>query len=323
MVLLLVVPNMQMGQIHEDAIDVFKTVAPKIYQNKNSYKLSHTNSFVEKAEAESDLSTLPAYVVTDFESGKVLYQKNLSKKLPIASLTKIMSAVVALDLASPTELFTYSQRALSQQATRLAFSPGDKLTLEELLNAALLTSANDCVEAIREGIDTKYGGNVFMRAMNEKARFIGLKNTHFDNPQGFDGETHYSSVEDLAILTHYALSNYPLIAEIVEKDHGELPPTAYHTRAEHLNNWNGLIGVYPGVKGVKIGNTGDAGNTTAVLSEREGKKVLAILLGASGVLERDLFASELLNIGFESFSIPSVIITEEQLFEKYGTWKYE
>ena len=162
-----------------------------------------------------------------------------------------------------------------------------------------------------------------MRAMNEKARFIGLKNTHFDNPQGFDGETHYSSVEDLAILTHYALSNYPLISEIVAKDHGELIPTAYHTRAEYLNNWNGLIGVYPGVKGVKIGNTGDAGNTTAVLSERDGKKVLAILLGASGVLERDLFASELLNIGFESFSIPSFIITEEQLFEKYGTWKYE
>ena len=325
-VFLIILPNQLEESPAEKVIpqktDAFLSVSPKLKQKENQYSIKKEINLVSEAHAASDLDLVSAYAAVDFDSGKVLAQKNFSQRISIASITKVMTAVVALDLASPDELFAYTENALSQPATRLAFNPGDKLTLEELLNAILLTSANDCAEAIREGIDEKYGGDVFIRAMNEKAKFLGLKDTHFENPQGFDARQHYSTVHDVAILTHYALTNYPLIAEIVVKEYGELPPTPTHTRYEYLNNWNGLIGVYPGTTGVKIGNTDDAGNTTAVVSEREGKKIIAVVLGTAGVLQRDLRASELLDIGFLELGLSPIEVTEEQLLEKYGTWKY-
>jgi serine-type D-Ala-D-Ala carboxypeptidase (penicillin-binding protein 5/6) len=157
--------------------------------------------------------------------------------------------------------------------------------------------------------------------MNEKARFLGLKNSSFTNPQGFDNKNHYSSVEDVAILTRYALTHYPLIAQVAQKDSEELLATPTH-KYHWLNNWNGLVGVYPGAEGLKIGNTGDAGHTTTVVAEREGKKLIAVLLGAPGVLERDYWTSQILDAGFDKYGIKPANITEEQLRAKYKTFKY-
>src|SRR5690606_3687251 len=90
-----------------------------------------------------------------------------------------------------------------------------------------------------------------------------------------------------------------------------------------LYNWNGLLGVYPGASGVKIGNTGDAQKTTIVTAERNGKKLLVVVLGAPGVLERDMWAAELLDLGFEKqYGMAPINVTEEQLRAKYKTWKY-
>lgn len=306
----------------QQKIDVFNKVAPILDQKPNLYQVSTPANLIGGVEAAADYDQATSYALIDYDTGNVIAQKNLSQQVPIASLTKLMTAVVALDLAKPDELFTYSQNDLNQPATRLAFHPGDKLTLEELLNGMLLTSANDCAQAVEEGVNQKYGGDIFIEAMNEKARYLGLKDTHFENPQGFDGDYHHSSAHDLAVLTHYALSNYPLISQIVAKDHGELTPTVYHTRDEYLNNWNGLLGVYPGVEGVKIGNTDQAGYTTIVLSDRGGKKLLAVLLGAPGVLQRDLWTAELLDYGFSKYGISPANVTEQQLRAKYATWVY-
>jgi serine-type D-Ala-D-Ala carboxypeptidase (penicillin-binding protein 5/6) len=303
-------------------IDIFDKVEPALKTRVDQFRLNKDHSIIGKAEAGGDYDQARSYALVDFQTGDIVAQKNLSEKTPIASLTKIMTAVVALDLASSDELFSVSENATKQPATRFAFSVGDKLSVEELLNAVLLTSANDCAQVIKEGIDQKYGGDVFIRAMNEKARILGLKNTHFENPQGFDGQYHYSSVEDLALLTHYALTQYPLIASIAAKNHAQILPTEGHVREEYLNNWNGLLGVYPGISGVKIGNTSKALYTTAVVSEREGKKLIAVLLGAPGVLERDLWTADLLDFGFSKYGISPVHITEQDLKEKYATWKY-
>lgn len=303
-------------------VDVFEKVVPKLDKKEDPFRVINQGSIVSKADAAGDYDGARAYALINFSSGEVVAQKNLSEKLPIASLTKIMTAVVALDLANKDEQFSVSQTATQEPATRFAFSPGDKLTLEELLNGMLLTSANDLAQVIKEGVDQKYGGDVFIRAMNEKAKVLGLKDTHFENPQGFDGPYQYSSVEDLATLTHYALTHYPLIESIVSKDHGELTPTPGHQRDEYLNNWNGLLGVYPGVSGVKIGNTGQAGYTTVVVSERNGKKLLAVLLGAPGVLQRDLWTAQLLDSGFSKYGLVPVQVTAQDLRAKYATWRY-
>ncbi len=300
----------------------FDTVTPKLEMVPNTFEIKTEHNFIPRADASDEFEEAKAYAVVDYQNGRVLASKNLDQKLSIASLTKIMTSVVALDLADPSESFSTSDKASIMVPTKIGVTPGEKLTLNELLHASLLTSANDAVEVIKEGIDKKYGEEVFIRAMNEKARVIGLKNSSFSNPQGFDNKDHFSTVSDLAVLTHYALENYPEIRDIVQKDYALLSSNNYHKRFD-LNNWNGLIGVYPGASGVKIGNTGNAGSTTAVVAERSGKKLIVVMLGAPAIIKRDLWAAQLLDLGFNlSLGLAHVDVTEKQLKEKYATWRY-
>ncbi|MBI4067656.1 D-alanyl-D-alanine carboxypeptidase [Candidatus Gottesmanbacteria bacterium] len=302
--------------------DNFYKLLPKLENIPNNFSLTTKQSFIPQTFASGSFDQATAYTVVDLDSGKVIAEKDLTGRHKIASITKIMTAIVALDLASPEEYFTATRRAAREQPTKIGLVVGQKMKLEELLNAVLLTSANDAAAMIKDGIDAKYGSSVFIRAMNAKASFLDLKNTSFDNPQGYDGDLNYSSVGDLAILTNYALTNYPLIRDIVEKDYQFLAQDSYHKQYD-LYNWNGLLDVYPQVKGVKIGNTDKAGKTTVVVSEREGKKLVAILLGAPGVLERDLWTADLLDYGYhEEYGLEEINITESDLKHKYSTWQY-
>ncbi|CAN5184535.1 hypothetical protein BH09PAT1_BH09PAT1_1140 [soil metagenome] len=303
--------------------DVLTTLMPRLTQKSNNYHLKTVGSFISQAAAESSPTIdAKAYSIIDFDSGQIIASSHGDQRVPIASLTKIMTAVVALDIASPEEKFTITQKAADQEPTKIGVVPGEKMSVKELLEGGLMTSANDAIEAIRDGIDDKYNNAVFVRAMNAKAEAIGLRNTHFTNPQGFDNPEHYSSASDLAVLTHYALTNYPLIAQIVKQDYTKLPATSDHKQFD-LYNWNGLLDVYPNVSGVKIGNTDNALTTTVVTSERGGKKLLVVVLGAPDILKRDMWASELLDLGYQkTLGLAPVNVTEDQLHAKYATWKY-
>jgi serine-type D-Ala-D-Ala carboxypeptidase (penicillin-binding protein 5/6) len=288
----------------------------------NTFELEKQSSFIQPAFADDIKANPTAYIIVDAGTGKVIAEKNSGERLPIASITKTMTAIVALDLADPNEKFLISERAANQIPTKIGVIKGEQMRLEELLAASILTSANDATQVIKEGVDTKYGEKVFIRAMNLKALNIGLKNTSFSNPQGFDGQYNFSTAEDLAVITHYALNNYPLIRDLASKNYMFLPQNEDHKQFD-LYNWNGLIGVYPGVFGLKIGNTEDAGKTTTVAATREGKTIIAVVLGANDILERDLWAAELLDYGFEqAYGLKRVEITEEQLREKYTEWNY-
>lgn len=299
----------------------FDLILPKLQKIPNTYHLKESMSLFSTSYAAADYENASAYAVIDFDTGDILLQKNLSERLSIASLTKIMTAIVAMDLALQTDTFTVSQHAASVVPTRIGMFPGQTLTLSELLEGMLMTSGNDAAQVIQEGIDAKYHEPVFIKAMNEKASFLHLTNTHFVNPQGYDDSNQYSSVKDLAILSHYALTNYPLIARIVQKDFVELRPTVSHGDFK-LYNWNGLLDVYPHVFGVKIGNTDNAGFTMVVGAKRNDKQILAIVLGADTILDRDEWASELLDEGFsKTLNLPPVTVTEDQLRTKYATWQ--
>lgn len=298
---------------------IFDSIVTRLHQKSNGYRVYQEKSFIPQVHAESEISNVHAYAAIDFDSGKVLAESNLSAPVSIASLTKIMTAVVALDLADPDEVITISRHAANMIPTKIGVIPGQKMTLRELLHASLLTSANDATQAIADGIDAKYGEPVFIRSMNEKAAFLKLKHSHFTNPQGFDNPDHYSSVEDLAVLSHYAMQ-YPEIMDIVKRESAFLPPSADHKQFD-LPNWNGVLGVYPDTIGMKIGNTDDALFTTVVLSQRAGKKILAVVLGAQNSLDRDLKATELLDMGYEmTVGLPPVNVTSAQLEAKYQTW---
>lgn len=303
--------------------DIFETkIRPKLTKYTNTYSLTRRNSFIAKAHAGSEFENASAYAVIDYDTGEIIGDKNLARELPIASITKIMTTIVALDLADPGESFTITEKAAGQIPTKIGVVPGESMTLSELLHAVMLTSANDAAEAVRVGVDQKYGKEIFIQAMNEKAKHIGLKNTQFANPQGFDDPLNYSTTSDLAVLAHYAYTHYPLFSEIAKKDYAHLSANQNHKQFD-LYNWNGLIGVYPGAFGVKIGNTDDAGRTTIVAAEREGKKMIAIVLGAPGIRERDMWSADLLDAGFEEkYNIPPVNVTKEELQEKYDSWEY-
>ncbi|RJQ27806.1 D-alanyl-D-alanine carboxypeptidase [Candidatus Parcubacteria bacterium] len=314
------------NQVQKSQVNIFNIsnsiVEEKIKDKTNDFQLRKDGGSSHNINIQPSFNTNTSYVVVDYDTGEILAEKNMSEKQQVASLTKIMTAIVSLDLASPQEIFSVSGGAAMINPTKIGVVEGQKMTLSELLQATLLTSANDAAEVIKEGIDNKYGKESFIKAMNGKASFIGLKNTRFDNPQGFDSENNYSTAYDLAVLSGYALKNYPLIAETVRKDYEFLSENENHKQFD-LYNWNGLLDVYPNIKGIKIGNTDRAGYTTIVMSERENKRVLVVLLGAPGVIDRDLWASQLLDIGFnKQANLASVNITEQELQTKYSTWKF-
>lgn len=302
--------------------DAMSVIHPKLARFTSSYTLKKQSSFFAQAHAEASYDAAISYALIDMATGEVLREKALSVPVPIASLTKIMTAVVALDLMDPEEKITITEKAAKQIPTKIGIVAGQRMTVKELLQATLITSANDAAQAISDGVDKKYGEKIFVRAMNEKASILRLKNTHFTNPQGFDYRNNHSSAEDLAILTHYAMTHYPLFREVVSEEYVFLSEDGSHKQFD-LYNWNGLLGVYPNVTGVKIGNTDDAGRTTLVVSERGGKQLMVVLLGAPGILERDLWAAQLLDEGFKDMmGLEPVSVTEDALREKYATWKY-
>jgi len=297
-------------------------ILKEIENKANNFHVNRDNSIVPAAYGASDYDSASAYAAIDYSNGKIILEKNTSARLPIASLTKIMTAVVALDLLSPDYLITINKNDATVTPTRIGVVPGEKMSVRELVSAALMTSANDAAQALADGVNKKYGHDVFVMEMNAKAYFLGLGNTHFANPQGFDSAQNYSTAEDLAILSHYALTNYPVIADVVKKDYEFMPANANHKQFD-LYNWNGLLDVYPGTIGMKIGNTGAAGYTNVVISTRGGKKVMTVVLGAPSVDKRDLWASEILDAAYkQTKNLAPVNVTEGQLIAKYKTWKY-
>lgn len=304
------------------AADVFDTIRPKLELKNNSFQLKKETSLIEKANAAFEEPDVSAYSVVDLQTGEILLSKDGDKQLPIASLTKVMTAVVALDVASTKDSFSVSKTAENMIPTKIGVQAGNRITLGELLPAMLLTSANDAAEVVKEGVDTKYNQPIFIRAMNEKARFLNLTHTHFTNPQGFDDPNHFSSANDLAVLSEYALTQYPEILSTVNHDYEFIPATSTHGQYD-LYNWNSLVGVYPGAYGVKIGNTDDAGKTIIVAAERNGKKLVVVVLGAQTIQQRDAVAANLLDEGFlEKYNMPKVNVTEKQFQAKYNSWKY-
>jgi serine-type D-Ala-D-Ala carboxypeptidase (penicillin-binding protein 5/6) len=287
----------------------------------SSYQIKENNSLVQTALAAEEADQARAYTVVNLASGEILAGKNLHQSLPIASLTKIMTAMVALDLASPDEQITVTPQGVSPEPSKIMLKVGESLSLEELLHSLLLSSANDSAEVIKEGIDNLYKEAVFVEAMNYKAQELGLQDTHFTNPQGFDQPDHYSSAYDLAKLASYALINYPLIAKIAVLESADFRKVPGDNRF-FLNNWNGLLTAYPGVVGLKTGNTDNALHTNIVVSKRAGQELVAVILGAPTITKRDLWTAQLLDLGFESLGIKPASLTEEDLKVRYKKWRY-
>ena len=191
-------------------------------------------------------------VVIDRESKRILYGKNSNEKTAMASTTKIMTAIIALENSKLEEEIIVSNRAANIGGSRLGLETGDKVSMNDLLYGLMLCSGNDAAVQIAETIGGDSKG--FAVLMNKKAKELGLNNTHFVTPHGLDDKEHYTTAYELAILTDYALKNKKF-AEIVNTKSKTILINGYQ---KQIHNTNELLGVLEGVNGVKTGFTNNA-----------------------------------------------------------------
>lgn len=225
-----------------------------------------------------EITALSALFV-ETNSGKVLYSKNPSQELSIASLTKIMTTIIALENRNMDDIYTVSDRAASMEPDKMFLVAGEKLTLKQLLEGIFLVSANDAAESIAE--NTTGRREEFINMMNSKSRQLGMNNTFFLNPSGLeeDHAKQYSSAIDVAVMSRYLIKTFPEIVNISSQPHVYIEPTAYHQDYDMYSGIN-LLTTYPGVLGLKTGFTPEAGLTLVTLARRDNKEVIGVLLGA-------------------------------------------
>lgn len=212
-----------------------------------------------------------AVVLADVDSGQVLLEYNAQQPLPMASTTKIMTALLALEHGNLDQVVTVPAEALAVGESSMFLQAGEQLTLRDLLYGLLMVSGNDA--ALTIAVHIAGSEAAFVQMMNERAVALGMTNTHFANPHGLDAPDHYASAADMYRLARAALA-YPQFATVVS--------TPQHTVPGHsLVNKNELLALYDGADGIKTGTTDLAGECLVGSVSRSGHRVIAVILGST------------------------------------------
>ncbi|MGI6065000.1 MAG: D-alanyl-D-alanine carboxypeptidase family protein [Bacillota bacterium] len=244
-----------------------------------------------------------AAILIDAETGRVLFEKNSQERLPIASTTKITTALITLEREKNLQKrVTVPADFINPGEAGIWLEPGERHTLEDLLYALLLRSANDAASVIATAVGGSEAG--FVQLMNDKVRELGLKDTHYVNPHGLHDDNHYSSAYDLAMITREALT-YKEFRKMIITDRHILPwPGHEYSRVVH--NRNELLDTFDGADGVKTGYTRQAGSCLVGSATRDGMQLVAIVLHSNGMYDE---TAKLLEYGFENYEA-------QQLFSK-------
>lgn len=248
------------------------------------------------------------YCLMDSETGQLIVSRNADELRPVASTTKILTAIVVLDYADLNEVAVVSEHADHTPEYTIGLKAGQELEVGELLKAALVRSANDAAVVLAEHIagDERF----FAHLMNKKAFLMGASQTHFENSSGLPSPEHLSSVYDLALLGRYALS-IPEIAALVEVPQVEFKHPGY-LQPIVLRNTNSLLESYPGANGIKTGTTDAAGKCLVASARRDGRQLIAVTLHSGN---RNTDCARLLDYGFQQTRKATVLSTEEAFKE--------
>jgi len=260
-----------------------------------------------------------ALTLMDAASGRILHSVNGDRQMRIASLTKIMTAIVAIEHGRLDDIVTVSARAAYKEGSSIYLRPGDKVPLETLLYGLMLRSGNDAATAIAEHVGGSEEGFVFL--MNRKAEEIGLSDTRFANPHGLDQPEHYSTANDLAKLTAYAMRN-PVFRKIAATKFKTFPnPNGgwdYHFR-----NKNKMLFRYEGADGVKTGYTRLARRCLVSSATRNGQQLIAVTLNDGNDWEDH---RRLLDYGFAAFPLEEVFAEGQRMeglpYEAAAAFRY-
>ena len=249
----------------------------------------------ERPKAPS-LARPAAAILIDARDGSVMLSKDPRERRAIASTTKLMTALLAVEMAEPTEVFTAPAYAASPVESKINLRKGEQMRVDDLLEALLLESANDAAVTIAEGVSGTR--KRFVAAMNGRARSIGLEDTSYANPIGLDDPLNYSTAADLAVLARRLLRDARL-ARIVNQPSAVLESGA---RRRVVNNRNDLIARFPFVDGVKTGHTRSAGNVlVGAATAPLGARVISVVLGEPSQAARDADTLSLLRYGLAQF----------------------
>ncbi|MFC5650862.1 D-alanyl-D-alanine carboxypeptidase family protein [Paenibacillus solisilvae] len=235
----------------------------------------------------------------DVESGRLLYSSNGDKPMKIASLTKIMTAIVAIEHGKLSDMVKTSVRAAGREGSSIYLKKGEEMSLQNMLYGLMLRSGNDAATAISEHVGGSEEG--FVHMMNDKAQMLGLTNTQFMNPHGLDAEGHYSSANDLAKLTAYALKN-PTFKAIV-KTKVKTAPNPNDEWDYSWKNKNRMLTMYEGADGVKTGYTKQALRCLVSSATRNGQQLAVVTLNDG---DDWLDHQKLLNWGFSNYPLSEV-----------------
>jgi D-alanyl-D-alanine carboxypeptidase (penicillin-binding protein 5/6) len=262
------------------------------------------------AAAKSEPAELQTHAQTaaliDVTSGVILYSKSGDKPMRIASLTKVMTAIVAIEQGSLSDLVKVGPRAAAKEGSSLYLKLGEQMSLHSMLYGLMLRSGNDAATAIAEHVGGTEEGFVYL--MNEKARMLGMNHTHFMNPHGLDIKEHYSTANDMALLTAYALRN-PIFQEIVKTKLKKVP-NPNEAWSYLWSNKNKMLSLFPGADGVKTGYTKLALRCLITSATRDGQQLAVVTLNDS-----DDWAdhSRLLEYGFRQFPLRHLVVQGETI----------
>lgn len=259
-----------------------------------------------KVLAEDITPNAKSAILIDPDSKKILYEKNIYDEVSVASLTKMMGLIIIFEKIDAGEIkytdkVIASSNAASMGGSQIWLSPGEELTVDELLKGIIMASANDGIVAMAEYVAGDEEN--FVKMMNEKAKELNLVHTNFVNPTGLDEKGHYSSAYDMAIIAselmkHTDVFKYTTIYEDYLRKNTN--------NKFWLVNTNKLLKSYKGVDGLKTGMTDDAGYCMAVTAIRNNMRILAIVLGEKEGKVRNKETMDLLDYGFNNYEIVSI-----------------
>jgi len=244
-------------------------------------------------------------ILMDAASGRILWEKDAHKPLAMASTTKIMTALLAIERGNLNDTVTVSKRAEVAPRVKMYLQEGEEISLSGLVHALMLQSSNDAAVAIAEHIS----GSVeeFCAAMTARAQELGAHNTIFETPNGLDAGNHQSTAYDMAVITRYALSN-AMFFEIINTPHKEV--TSSRTTYS-ITNKNRLLGEFEGANGVKTGFTGKAGHCFVGAARRDGMQLISVVFasgwGDRGKEQKWVDTKRILSYGFNSFENEIVV----------------
>ena len=271
---------------------------------------SYTNAFYEEEKEEFSMEIMSESSATgeltlnatnailyDMTYETILYEKKAYEKVPNASTTKMLTAIVAYENATVNDIVTVGKNAVNTGGSVIGLRSGDRVSLDDLLKGMLIHSGNDAAVAIAEYI----GGDVdnFCAILNQKANEIGLQSTNFVTPHGLDAENHYSSAYDLAKMAEYLLK-IDYLANIVKLKTANIQ---INNQTRIITTTNEMLSLYEGTNGVKTGFTGNAGRCLVTSCTQNNRTLISVVLGCGTKGQRTSDSQKLLNYGFQEFDI--------------------